>query len=296
MAAIHANRFKNLKKLPHYCDVVEYLTHLFDQLLWLIFKLNTTLAALILIQNLTAIMAQFMKPLLTAALIDNDHTYLLSLKLKRGQCVISKYLAGSTQQINWRRVSTRLCLVIPSQFVHMQSLANAQLGQRQAAMLYQDSFTLPGSGSLHMAGHDDAIERLLDQLPVPATILEPAPQAWVRYSNYLLPSLPPYADAKTLITEWMIICKEHSLYILLRVERGVLVSLHSISRLDAIHIDSASLMILSYLSTNEDSQIKTYLPHFKGLWINIGITAQLIKQVPSVLFGAALRGFFPWRG
>gem|GEM_PF-1517763 len=237
-----------------------------------------------------------MKAVLTAALIDNDHTSLLSLKLKRGQFVPNERADKPISQVNWHRYRARLCLVIPSQFVHLNYSPNAALRQQQVSPLYQDSLALPGSGSLRVTGHEEAIERLTQQLPVTAQVLEPAAQAWVRYSNYILPSLLPYTESKRAITEWVILCKEQTLYILLRVEHGVLVSLHSLSRIDAIRLEPLPAMILSYLSSSEDSLAKACLAQFNGVWVNINSTNQSEHSSCSLLFGAALRGFFPWHG
>lgn len=237
-----------------------------------------------------------MTPFLTAALIDDGTVSLVSLRLKQSRFSIKHHRIAAIHQISWRKYKTQLCLIIPSQFVHLKTLTDAPQEAPQRAAAFQDTQTLPTLGTQQVSGHESAIEKLTEQLPIAPKVLEPAPQAWVRCTNYLLPSLSRYAVSQDPITEWIILCKEQQRYILLRVKHGILVSLHSLARLEAVRFDHACAMILSYLDNHEDSQVKQQLLGSDTLWFNIGTTSALFKHITPLLFGAALRGFFPWRG
>ena len=233
-----------------------------------------------------------MKPYLSAAMIENNDIRLLTLEIKKGQLATKHYLTDAIDQMNWRYYKSRLSLLIPCQFVYLQTEISSQ-----PSNLYQDSHIIPMLGRQQINGHEDAIERLTEKLPLKPRVLEPAPQAWVRCTNYFLPRLPAYARLAKPATQWTIIFREQHLYIVLRVTRGVLVSLHSISLLEAINIEELDSVVMSYLSTEEDDILKARLFNFSGLWQNLcSATQSFASEASPALIGAALRGFFPWRG
>ena len=82
--------------------------------------------------------------------------------------------------------------------------------------------------------------------------------------RYFLPGCPPTRDSQNR-QHRTIIFREQHLYIVLRVTRGVLVSLHSISLLEAINIEELDSVVMSYLSTEEDDILKARLFNFSTL-------------------------------